>query len=138
MPLRQKNGESVRIRLDGCQTSESHDGYNVIYCFYTDIEEQERRDAVYQRQQHFMSLISSSIAGGSFIARAEAGRPRAYVSDSLPPCSATPARSLRVPAAAGWPASSTPRTEGASRRPARTRSATITKRNTGSEKPTAI
>ena len=24
-----KNGESVRIRLDGCQTSESHDGYNV-------------------------------------------------------------------------------------------------------------
>lgn len=78
-----KNGESVRIRLDGCQTSESHDGYNVIYCFYTDIEEQERRDAVYQRQQHFMSLISSSIAGGSFIARAEAGRPLAYVSDSL-------------------------------------------------------
>lgn len=42
-----------------------------------------------------------------------------------------------MPAAAGWPASSTPRTEGASRRPARTRSATITKRNTGSEKPTA-
>ena len=78
-----KHGESVRIRLDGCQTSESHDGYNVIYCFYTDIEEQERRDAVYQRQQHFMSLISSSIAGGSFIARAEAGRPLAYVSDSL-------------------------------------------------------
>lgn len=30
-----------------------------------------------------MSLISSSIAGGSFIARAEAGRPLAYVSDSL-------------------------------------------------------
>lgn len=78
-----KNGESARIRLDGCQTSESHDGYNVIYCFYTDIEEQECRDAVYQRQQHFMSLISSSIAGGSFITRAEAGRPLAYVSDSL-------------------------------------------------------
>ncbi len=30
-----------------------------------------------------MSLISSSIAGGTFIARAEAGRPLAYVSDSL-------------------------------------------------------
>lgn len=78
-----KNGNSVRIRLDGCQTSEKHDGYNVIYCFYTDIEEQERRNADYQRQQYFMSMISSSLAGGSFIACARPQRPLVYVSDSL-------------------------------------------------------
>ncbi len=76
-------GGGVRwTRMDACRSEASSQG-DVLYCFFTDIDEQERRDAELIRQQYFMSLISSSIAGGSFIAYADADRELAYVSDSL-------------------------------------------------------
>ena len=39
----------------------------VLYCFYTDIDEQQRREADYRRQRYFMSLIDSSLEGGFFV-----------------------------------------------------------------------
>ncbi len=78
-----KSGEVRWTRADACRTGEASRGSDVLYCFFTDIDEQERRDAELLRQQYFMSLISSSIAGGSFIAYADAERELAYVSDSL-------------------------------------------------------
>lgn len=78
-----KEGGSVWMRMDASRSGETWNGRNVIYCFYTNIDEEERRNAEYLRQQYFMALISSSIAGGSFVTRAEEGRPLVYVSDSL-------------------------------------------------------
>ena len=78
-----KNGEVRWTRIDACRTGEASRDGDVLYCFFTDIDEQERRDAELIRQQYFMSLISSSIAGGSFISYADAARELAYVSDSL-------------------------------------------------------
>ncbi len=78
-----KGGGSVWLRMDACRSGESYKGHNVLYCFFTDIDEEERRNAAYLRQQYFMSLISTSIAGGTFVTRADDERRPVYVSDSL-------------------------------------------------------
>lgn len=78
-----KGGGSVWLRMDACRSAESYEGHNVLYCFFTDIDEEERRNAAYLRQQYFMSLISTSIAGGTFVTRAGEERRPVYVSDSL-------------------------------------------------------
>ena len=78
-----KDGEVFCVRVDACFAEERVEGRRVMYCFYTDIEDQERREADYQRQLYFLSLIGSSLAGGGFVAYAGDERRLAYVSDGL-------------------------------------------------------
>ena len=78
-----KDGEVFAVRVDACFAEERIEGRRVMYCFYTDVEDQERREVDYQRQLYFLSLIGSSLAGGGFVAYAGDDRRLAYVSDGL-------------------------------------------------------
>ena len=65
--VRRKDGSDIWVRLDACRAEERWNGHEVLYCFYTDIDEQQRREADYRRQRYFMSLIDSSLEGGFFV-----------------------------------------------------------------------
>lgn len=41
--VRRKDGSDIWVRLDACRAEERWNGHEVLYCFYTDIDEQQRR-----------------------------------------------------------------------------------------------
>ena len=43
--VRRKDGSDIWVRLDACRAEERWNGHEVLYCFYTDIDEQQRREA---------------------------------------------------------------------------------------------
>ena len=81
--VRRKDGSDIWVRLDACRAEERWNGHEVLYCFYTDIDEQQRREADYRRQRYFMSLIDSSLEGGFFVTDGGDERRLAYISEGM-------------------------------------------------------
>lgn len=81
--IRRKDGSNIWVRMDACCAEERWNGHEVLYCFYTDIDEQQRREADYRRQRYCMSLIDSSLEGGFLVTGGGDERRLDYVSEGM-------------------------------------------------------
>lgn len=81
--IRRKGGSTMWVRLDACCADERWNGHEVLYCFYTDIDEQQRREAAYRRQRYCMSLIDSSLEGGFLVTGGGDERKLDYISEGM-------------------------------------------------------
>lgn len=76
----------IWIQMEATLSSEISKGYPVFYCSFTDIEEQHTAELEQKRQQHFLSLITSAVMGGTAVTRRDAQRSFAYIDDNLLCC----------------------------------------------------
>lgn len=74
------------VQMEAVPAVEPDEEKPVLYCTFVNAEELRLRDQEHQRQQYFLSLISSSIAGGTLITYVDDKRTFAYVGDDLRRC----------------------------------------------------
>lgn len=62
------------VRLDVTRSEERHQGRPVLYCLFSDINEQKEQEEEYRRREYYSNLILSRIAGGIVVTRPDADR----------------------------------------------------------------
>ncbi len=62
------------VRLDVTRSEERHQGRPVLYCLFSDINEQKEQEEEYRRREYYNNLILSRIAGGIVVTRPDADR----------------------------------------------------------------
>lgn len=78
-----KGGSAVYLRIDYRLSEETNQGKQVIYILYTNVDRLTQQEMDYKRQAQFLSLVSSSISGGTLLTVPDDKRSIRYVSDGL-------------------------------------------------------
>lgn len=81
--VRKKDGSWLGVRIDGCRSEEHVGERPVLYCLFTDIQEQWEQEQNMRKQQYFISLLLSNKAAGTMIAYQDDRHSFAYVGDGL-------------------------------------------------------
>lgn len=83
LPFIRKDGSNVWIRLDVRLSDEMYKGSRVLYCIYTNIDEQREQEIEIQKQSYFTSLVLKNNTVGMMIVNCDDNCTFAYVGDNL-------------------------------------------------------